>query len=231
MLLLLVIISGGCKKYLTELPESEYSVDGSYKTQADFEQAIAGVYNEQQSLFQSNGCWFRTVNARSDETLQGSIVTDDGVAQFIDDANNNWTSGGWNTFYRIIMLNNQILGRIDAAEFNNKALQGYIKGEAHMFRALRLLQPGLDVRRGAADRQGTDGERGAEVPALYPGGDLCLCGQGLWRGHQAAPAVVDSGQRGQGDQICRRRHACPYVYVPIQIQCREAPAERYYGLR
>lgn len=135
MLLLLVIISGGCKKFLTELPESEYSVDGSYKTQADFEQAIAGVYDEQQNLYQSNGCWFRTVNARSDETLQGSIVTDGGVAQFIDDANNNWTSGGWNSFYQIIMLSNQILGRIDAAEFNDKALQGYIKGEAHMFRA------------------------------------------------------------------------------------------------
>lgn len=136
LLLILIVFLAGCdEEFLTEIPESEYSVEGAYKTQADFEQAIAGVYDEQQSLFQANGCWFRTVNARTDETLQGSIVADGGVAQFIDDANNNWTQGAWNSFYQIIMLSNQILERIDNAEFSDETLQGYITGEAYMFRA------------------------------------------------------------------------------------------------
>lgn len=135
LLLFLISFLGGCEDFLTEIPESEYSVDGAYKTQADFEQAVAGVYDEQQSLFQPNGSWFRGLNARVDETLQGSSVVDGGLAQFIDDANNNWTSDGWNKFWGIIMLSNQILDRIEDGEFSDETLQGYIKGEAYMFRA------------------------------------------------------------------------------------------------
>lgn len=124
----------GCNKYLNVLPESEYSVSGSYKTENDFQQAIAGVYAQQQSLYQSNACYYRAMICRGDEAQIGGQYLE-GLDQFIDNENNTVLDGAWNNYWRIIYLSNMILSKIDAGTFNDPAMQSYIKGEAYMFRA------------------------------------------------------------------------------------------------
>lgn len=123
-----------CTKFLELTPVSEYSVDGAYKTQNDFTQAIAGVYASQQELFRSNSSWYRALIARSDDITVGVGGNLDGLDQFTDNANNTWTSTSWNQHYEIVNLSNLILERLDAGEFNDSKMREYIRGEAHMFR-------------------------------------------------------------------------------------------------
>ena len=52
----------GCEDFLTENPQSQYSVGTFYKTASDFDIAIAGVYAQQQDLFN---------NLRSEERRVG----------------------------------------------------------------------------------------------------------------------------------------------------------------
>lgn len=124
----------GCTDFLSVVPDSQYSVAGSYKTQNDFKQAIAGVYSQQQRLFESNVCYFRGTIGRSDDTRGGANYLD-GLDRFTDDDNNNWATNGWNDMWKIINLSNLILAKIDEGQFTDETMKDYIRGEAHMFRA------------------------------------------------------------------------------------------------
>lgn len=139
-LLLAVISLTGCQDFLTVIPDSSYSEAGGYKTQSDFEQAIAGVYAAQQSMYVAN------VNAtlypwmmRSDETSiitpQGQSGYIGGIERFIDDANNGTLASIYSSSYRIINRSNVILDKIDAVTFTDETAKKYIKGEALAFRA------------------------------------------------------------------------------------------------
>ncbi len=132
--LLSLVALPGCKKFLDVLPESEYSVSGAYKTENDFQQAVAGLYAQQQGLYQSNACYFRAMICRGDEVQVGNGYLD-GLDEFIDNENNPSLTGAWNSYWRMIYLSNMILARIDGGSFNDPELQQHIKGEAYLFRA------------------------------------------------------------------------------------------------
>lgn len=139
-LLLAVISITGCEDFLTVIPDSSYSETGGYKTQSDFEQAIAGVYAAQQSMYSSNvnGTIYLDM-MRSDECSiiipQSTTGYLGGIERFIDDANNGTHSGNYNSYYKIINRSNVILDKIDAVTFTDEAAKKYIKGEALAFRA------------------------------------------------------------------------------------------------
>ena len=130
----LSILSFSCDDFLTTIPESSYSVAGAYKSQSDFEFAIAGVYASQQGLFNSNSCWFRLIIARSDDTRNGAQYTD-GVDQFTDAANVATLTSGWQILWTMISRCNIILDKIDATGFTDENTKKYIKGEAYALRA------------------------------------------------------------------------------------------------
>ncbi|MEI6277553.1 MAG: RagB/SusD family nutrient uptake outer membrane protein, partial [Prolixibacteraceae bacterium] len=139
-LLLAVISFIGCKDFLTVIPESSYSVEGGYQSQSDFEQAIAGVYAAQQTMFQGNvNITMYMYLLRADETNviipQNSSGYLGGIERFIDDANNATHAGTYSSYYRIIERSNEILDKIDAATFTDENIRKYIKGEALAFRA------------------------------------------------------------------------------------------------
>jgi hypothetical protein len=130
----------GCNKFLTLVPDSEYSVEGAYKTQIDFEQAIAAVYSQQQKHFQSSECWFRGIISRCDETTGGwagdlpaGYVF--GLNVFTDTPVNAWSYREWQSFWKIISRCNIILGKIHPVTFPDPALKDNIKGEAYILRA------------------------------------------------------------------------------------------------
>lgn len=123
-----------CDDFLTTLPESDYSADGSYRSQADFEYAIAAVYAAQQELYQPNNSWFRAMIGRSDDTRNGSTYMY-GLDQFTDNANVDILTSSWKYFWQIISRANLILDKIDAIEFKDENTKQHIKGEAYALRA------------------------------------------------------------------------------------------------
>ncbi|HEV7347111.1 RagB/SusD family nutrient uptake outer membrane protein [Telluribacter sp.] len=133
-LLIASVSLSACTKFLELTPQSEYSVAGAYKTQNDFQQAIAGVYAAQQGLYSPNESWFRKLIARTDEVSVGQMYLE-GMDQFIDNATHPWVGQSWNSYYRIINLSNLILDKVDQGEFTDPKMRDYIKGEAYMFRA------------------------------------------------------------------------------------------------
>ena len=75
----------GCSKFLSEEPQSQYSMGTFYKTPSDFEIAIAGVYAGQQDLYNNLGGVFRMAITRSDDTKVGAGYVDQND-KFLDDA-------------------------------------------------------------------------------------------------------------------------------------------------
>ena len=146
-LLLSVISLTGCKDFLTVLPDSSYSEAGGYKTQSDFEQAIAGVYAAHQSMYQSNvnGTLYLYL-MRADETNiilpQGGAGYVQGIERFIDDANNSTYASNYSSYYKIINRCNVILDKIDAIAFTSESMKKYIKGEALAYRAFSYWELG-----------------------------------------------------------------------------------------
>ena len=134
VLAIISIFFAGCSNYLQLVPDSEFSLDGAYKSQTDFEQAIAGVYAQQQQLYRSNTCWFYGINTRADETKVG-IGYLFGFDNCTDDANNSWTYSQWNIYWKIIGRCNIILDKINEGTFSDPLLKNYITGEAYLLRA------------------------------------------------------------------------------------------------
>ncbi len=147
-LLLLALAFGfaGCEDFLTVIPDSSYSSTAGYKTQADFEQAIAAVYSQQQSLYNGNVNLLYMLTNRSDET--NVLITGNnvgyigGIERFTDDANNGTHAGNYAAFYKIINRANFILDKIDNVTFTDANAKNYIKGEALALRAYSYFNLG-----------------------------------------------------------------------------------------
>ena len=120
--------------FFQEIPQSSYSVVGSYKTQKDFIQAIAGVYAAQQVLYQGDKTYFRALIARSDETKTGASYLD-GLDDFTITGASSYLAGFWQSYWLIISRSNLILDKIDEGTISDANLKNYIKGEALILRA------------------------------------------------------------------------------------------------
>lgn len=126
---------GSCSDFLTENPQSLYTVETIYKTQSDFEYAISSVYAAQQDAYDGQYGLFRLANARADDTNCYNTNTYTTAAQFLDNASDQAIETGWQKLYVVISRCNGILTRIDGVEMQDKALKQYIKGEAYALRA------------------------------------------------------------------------------------------------
>lgn len=126
----------GCKKYLTEVPESSYSVAGSYKSQSDFEMAVAGTYSTLQSIYPMD---IFTLSLRSDDMMMMPGITHatyQNIDKFQETETNPALSTLWSGFWKIINQCNVILGKIDPIEFEDTQMKDHIKGECFILRAL-----------------------------------------------------------------------------------------------
>ena len=124
----------GCEDFLTENPQSQYSVGTFYKTASDFDIAIAGVYAQQQDLFNNLGGTFRMSITRSDDTKVGAGYVDQND-KFLDDATGTYILDLWQKLFTVIYRANEILDKIDGVEFKDETLKNSIKGEAFALRA------------------------------------------------------------------------------------------------
>ena len=130
---LLSFFNMGCEDFLTEVPQSEYSVATAYQTQLDFEMGIAACYDVIQDLHRPFQSWFRMNQGRGDEYLNGSGF--DGFNNFTANETSKMVLIGWKAYWKLITYSNTVLGKIDEGDFFEPERQDYIKGEAYMMRA------------------------------------------------------------------------------------------------
>jgi len=132
----------GCSDFLSEKPQSQYSVDTFYQTPSDFEVAIAGVYAQQQNLYNNLGGVFRMAITRSDDTKVGAGYVDQND-KFLDDASGSYIQDLWQELYIVVSRANAIISRIDDVEFSDETEKKAIKGEALALRSWAYYQLGV----------------------------------------------------------------------------------------
>jgi hypothetical protein len=124
----------GCDDFLNLVPESNYSAAGFYRTQQDFETAIAAVYASQQDLFTDGWYgWIRVLNGRGDET-RANMGYVESISNFTDGDQVPGLTALWRRFWVMISRSNMILDKIDDATFTDASMKDYIKGEAYIMR-------------------------------------------------------------------------------------------------
>ncbi len=149
ILILLVVISVGCKKFLTINPTTTLTENTFFKTAQDFQSAINGAYAPLRGIYNSNA--WRVEEMHSDNThymrfpLYGAVDNDENLADF-----NIPVSKGSTTFnitsntrvrdlyrgeYQVISRVNQILSLIDDADIDQD-IKDNVKGQALFLRAL-----------------------------------------------------------------------------------------------
>jgi hypothetical protein len=155
LLLLLVLLGAGCKKYLTVQPESSYTEDQVFSNETATEQALNGLYNDM-----------------ADNSLYGATMT----TTTLELMGQHWNNGGystegyneylayaytqsnvlstfslvWQNSYAAILAANKFISKLDATAQSGVLSQAHanlMKGEAIAVRAflhfdmLRLFGP------------------------------------------------------------------------------------------
>ena len=141
VIVMLVIIVGGCKKSFLEIPsQTALSTPLYFKSQSDFQQAINGAYASLRGAYNgSDGAWAMG-ELRSDNTTYKYNPNDRGtinpeyICDFLDDNTNGTTPNKYISDYQVIARANQILALIDDVDFDAVA-KSNIKGQAYFLRA------------------------------------------------------------------------------------------------
>lgn len=135
---LLIFLMQGCKNALELSPKDQVSEANFFKTEADFTQAINAAYNPLRTV----GADYYTGEMRSDNThyehnpaIQGTAVTMRAdIANFTNDASNNYSSQIYYDSYKGISRVNIVLARIDEADLSDETKNNF-RGQALFLRA------------------------------------------------------------------------------------------------
>lgn len=130
----LILLASSCKKELTEVPKDFISKANFYKTAADAQAAITGVYS---SLADNYGItyWLFLVNHTDYENGRGSQAPISAFGQILDVANIGRASDIWSSFYVTINRANSVLNNVPAINMD-EVTKTRILAEAHFLRAM-----------------------------------------------------------------------------------------------
>lgn len=138
----LLFLISSCSDFLEITPEISVTSDSFFETQQDFEQAIIGTYSPLQNIY--NADWISN-ELVSDNTFfvfnvgqRGPKPMED-FATFTLETNNVHLYNKWTWYYLIISRANQILGRVDEADFD-QVDKDNIKGQALFLRAYSYFE-------------------------------------------------------------------------------------------
>lgn len=131
-----------CGDNFTDLgPLTERNVSNFYKNQTDFELAIRGSLDglQRREVFGVNFILFmemRADNAANGGGATGLAVSLEQLDTFTEFPDGEEIFGTYSEVYNVIASTNNIIARIDNADFNEEAVRSQIKGEALFIRAL-----------------------------------------------------------------------------------------------
>jgi starch-binding outer membrane protein, SusD/RagB family len=127
-----------CNEKLELLPISNKSVDGFYKNENQFFQAIMGCYSGLQDQFVNNQYSYMMTESRSDNVRQNiGFGYDDGrFNQFTESADIPTLNTAWVNSYEYITRCNYVLKNLETTTVLSDELKKQFKGEALFIRAL-----------------------------------------------------------------------------------------------
>lgn len=130
---LLLLIASGCKKALTETPESSISPDEFFQTATQCTEAVNGVYYSLIDLFGQESLWQVTESCQ-DLTVVEQLPNVN--FQFAYSNGNSANSDGmWQKCYVIIKNVNMVINRVGKANIDT-TLRARLVGEAKFIRAM-----------------------------------------------------------------------------------------------
>ncbi len=122
----LLLLTGGCRKFLTQEVPGAYAETDFYKTDQDIDQALTGVYDMMQAHYNANwGSLYMIKTLLSDESNCGGSDAGDqpGYQQLDDynfDATNDKVRDAWRMCYFTIYRANKIINRAAATSAQRK---------------------------------------------------------------------------------------------------------------
>lgn len=125
-----------CNDKLELTPISSKNVDGFYKTENQFLQAIAGCYDGLQNAEVSQNYSYMLTEVRSDNTWQGVGYDDYAFCRFTENAETVTLNTAWLSSYEYIARCNQVLKNLEISTEVSDGLKKQFKGEALFIRAL-----------------------------------------------------------------------------------------------
>jgi tetratricopeptide (TPR) repeat protein len=137
VMLLSMLIS--CSDFLDISPKDTVTPDNFFQSESDFRQAVDGAYAPLQNLYDSEAA-YSMGEMRSDNTHyfynpEFRSPDTEGIANFLNGAENPITEQRYNFNYDIIARSNQVLAVIDDAELD-QAIKDNFKGQALFLRGL-----------------------------------------------------------------------------------------------
>jgi hypothetical protein len=135
-ILILSLFCSSCKKFLELHPEHQISSGTFYQKQADFENALVGVYSSIRNLYSTSSILYPLELGTDNAEISWSSPTVDEM-QFDQNAvtaTNGQLRNIWTTCLFTVSRCNAILQRIDDVEFDN-SVKDKIKGETRYLRA------------------------------------------------------------------------------------------------
>lgn len=130
------LLVSGCADKLDLSPISDKNIEGFYKTQDHFEQAIVGCYNGLRSANLKSNYSYMLTESRSDNAWQQVDYDDGQISRFTENAATPIINTAWLNLYNSVMKCNYVLDRIGGVEFENEDVKRQIEGEARFIRAL-----------------------------------------------------------------------------------------------
>ncbi|MEO0528565.1 MAG: RagB/SusD family nutrient uptake outer membrane protein [Bacteroidota bacterium] len=135
----IALVAASCEDFLDESPETFQTPQAFFQTEAQINEAVAGIYNTNRGL--NDGAHWRFGENRSDNTSfqfnpgdRGGQGNEDVDLFLMLSANGNLSSY-WNTAYSGISRANFVLENIDNVEFLNEENRDIRRGEALFLRS------------------------------------------------------------------------------------------------
>jgi starch-binding outer membrane protein, SusD/RagB family len=138
IILLGFVLFSACSDFLDVTPETQVSTQDFFQTQDDYEQAVGAIYAPLRNVFQT--AW-HLAELPSDNTFFMYNIANRGpkpiedFATFTLETNNVHLQSNWSNNYQIISRSNQVLDRIEDADFD-VSIRNNLKGQALFLRAL-----------------------------------------------------------------------------------------------
>ena len=129
-----------CSEALNLTPISSKSIEGFYKTQDDFEQAVPGIYSGLRSVFLTSDFNSYMGETRTDNTWQELSYDNGPISRFDYNASTPTIGTAWASLYNAVNTANYIITKIDDVTFEDETLKKTIKGEAYFARGLYYMQ-------------------------------------------------------------------------------------------
>ncbi|TRX60767.1 RagB/SusD family nutrient uptake outer membrane protein [Fulvivirga sp. M361] len=140
LLSIVAFLTPSCGDDFLELnPVSDAASSNFFKTAADIEVAVNGIYGELQSGAYYGNTWRVLLEYRSDNIDDGNTARNAGqdanINKFRESASNGALEGAWEAMYRTVSRANTVLNRIEEIEME-AGQKSLFRAEAHFLRAL-----------------------------------------------------------------------------------------------